>query len=79
MCKGRLAQDPAVRSATDPISGKPVDKAKAVIRRDARREGLLLREREDVHRLPEAQVLVVDPSKDAGYYRFAFSSARVGP
>src|SRR5215510_4702567 len=31
MCKGRLAQDPALRSATDPISGKPVDKAKAVI------------------------------------------------
>jgi YHS domain-containing protein len=31
MCKGRLAQDAAIRSATDPVSGKPVDKAKAVI------------------------------------------------
>lgn len=31
MCKGRLAQDPAVRSATDPVSGKSVDKATAVI------------------------------------------------
>jgi YHS domain-containing protein len=31
MCKGRLAEDAAVRSATDPVSGKAVDKAKAVI------------------------------------------------
>ena len=31
MCKGRLAQDAAIREAVDPISGKPVDKAKAVI------------------------------------------------
>ena len=31
MCKGRLAQDAAIRGATDPVSGKPVDKAKAVI------------------------------------------------
>jgi YHS domain-containing protein len=31
MCEGRLANDPAVRHATDPVSGKPVDKAKAVI------------------------------------------------
>jgi YHS domain-containing protein len=31
MCKGRLAQDPSARTATDPISGKPVDKAQAVI------------------------------------------------
>jgi YHS domain-containing protein len=31
MCKGRLAQDAAIRHATDPVSGKPVDKAKAVI------------------------------------------------
>jgi YHS domain-containing protein len=31
MCKGRLAQDAAIRQATDPVSGKPVDKAKAVI------------------------------------------------
>lgn len=31
MCKGRLAQDPSIREATDPVSGKSVDKAKAVI------------------------------------------------
>lgn len=31
MCKGRLAQDAAARSAVDPVSGRPVDKAKAVI------------------------------------------------
>jgi YHS domain-containing protein len=31
MCKGRLAQDPTIRNALDPMSGKPVDKAKAVI------------------------------------------------
>jgi YHS domain-containing protein len=34
MCKGRLAGDPASRSATDPVSGSPVDKATAVIGRD---------------------------------------------
>ena len=31
MCKGRLSQDASMREAVDPISGKPVDKAKAVI------------------------------------------------
>ena len=31
MCKGRLAQDASIREAVDPISGKSVDKAKAVI------------------------------------------------
>jgi len=31
MCKGRLAQDPSIRQAVDPVSGKTVDKAKAVI------------------------------------------------
>jgi YHS domain-containing protein len=31
MCKGRLAQDATVRRATDPVSGKPVDKATAII------------------------------------------------
>ena len=31
MCKGRLATDEAVRFAKDPVSGKTVDKAKAVI------------------------------------------------
>jgi YHS domain-containing protein len=31
MCEGRLASDAAVRVATDPVSGRPVDKADAVI------------------------------------------------
>jgi YHS domain-containing protein len=31
MCKERLAKDTAVRTAIDPVSGKKVDKAKAVI------------------------------------------------
>src|SRR5262245_50116263 len=31
MCKGRLAQDASIRQATDPVSGKSVDKAKAVL------------------------------------------------
>ncbi len=31
MCKGRLAKDASVRTATDPVSGKSVDKATAVI------------------------------------------------
>jgi YHS domain-containing protein len=31
MCKGRLATDASARSATDPVSGKAVDKATAVI------------------------------------------------
>jgi YHS domain-containing protein len=31
MCKERLAKDAAARTATDPLTGKPVDKATAVI------------------------------------------------
>ena len=31
MCKGRLATDTVVRTATDPVSGKQVDKATAAI------------------------------------------------
>lgn len=31
MCKERLAKDAAARTGVDPVSGKPVDKAKAVI------------------------------------------------
>src|SRR4030095_12571146 len=31
MCKGRLAQDASIRAAHDPVSGKSVDKAKAVL------------------------------------------------
>lgn len=31
MCKGRLGTDASIRSSVDPVSGKPVDKATAVI------------------------------------------------
>ena len=31
MCKERLAKDAAARTAVDPVTGKPVDKATAVI------------------------------------------------
>jgi YHS domain-containing protein len=31
MCKGRLASDPKARTAQDPVTGKTVDKATAVI------------------------------------------------
>lgn len=40
MCKGRLAKDAEVRSAVDPVTGKKVDKAKAVIA--AREDGTVL-------------------------------------
>lgn len=33
MCKGKLERDPAVRTARDPVSGRAVDKATAVIAR----------------------------------------------
>lgn len=35
MCKNRLAKDASIRVATDPISGKEVDKAKAIIGADS--------------------------------------------
>lgn len=35
MCKGRLANEPASRQATDPVTGAAVDKATAVIGRQA--------------------------------------------
>ncbi len=35
MCKSRLGNEPATRTALDPVTGEPVDKAKAVIVQDA--------------------------------------------
>jgi YHS domain-containing protein len=35
MCKGRLASEPATRTAVDPVSGAQVDKATAVMAKDA--------------------------------------------
>jgi YHS domain-containing protein len=40
MCKGRLGTDASIRTATDPVSGNPVDKAEAVI--GARPDGKVL-------------------------------------
>jgi len=36
MCKGRLTSDAKLRSAVDPVSQKPVDKADAVIAADSK-------------------------------------------
>jgi YHS domain-containing protein len=36
MCKGRLTSDAKLRSAVDPVSGKAVDKAEAVIAADSK-------------------------------------------
>lgn len=35
MCKDKLTQQPAMRTARDPVTGEMVDKAKAVIVQDA--------------------------------------------
>lgn len=35
MCKARLENDPSVRSALDPVTGQAVDKASAIMGRDA--------------------------------------------
>lgn len=35
MCKDKLTQQPAIRTARDPVTGEAVDKAKAVIVQDA--------------------------------------------
>ena len=34
MCKEKLEKQPAARTAKDPVTGEPVDKAKAVIVKD---------------------------------------------
>lgn len=40
MCKERLANEPGIRSATDPVTGEVVDKASAVIAQDG--SGMIL-------------------------------------
>ena len=35
MCKERLEKQPAIRTATDPVTGEQVDKARAVMVQDA--------------------------------------------
>lgn len=35
MCKDRLNNEPAIRTARDPVSGEQVDKAKALVVKDA--------------------------------------------
>lgn len=35
MCKERLSRDPSVREAIDPVTGRRVDKARAVVAADA--------------------------------------------
>jgi YHS domain-containing protein len=50
MCKKRLADNPAARAANDPVSGKPVDKAMAVIARRATGEVLYFESTENFER-----------------------------
>jgi YHS domain-containing protein len=35
MCKDRLVNEPATRTAAEPVTGEPVDKATAVLAQDA--------------------------------------------
>lgn len=50
MCKGRLESDPSSRSAKDPLSGKLVDKATAVIARRASGDVLYFESKENFER-----------------------------
>lgn len=50
MCKGRLNDDPKSRVATDPVSGKEVDKAKAVIGANAEGEVFYFENAENLKR-----------------------------
>lgn len=50
MCKGRLARDPSSRSAKDPVSGKLVDKAKAIIAKRPSGEVLYFESRDTLAR-----------------------------
>lgn len=50
MCKGRLARDAAARTATDPVSGKVVDKASAVIARRPNGEVLYFESKDSFER-----------------------------
>jgi YHS domain-containing protein len=50
MCKGRLERDPSSRSAKDPVSGKLVDKATAVIGRRVNGDVLYFENRETFDR-----------------------------
>lgn len=48
MCKGRLARDAAARTATDPVSNRPVDKSEAVIAQNAKGELLYFENKANV-------------------------------
>jgi len=50
MCKGRLERDPSSRSAKDPVSGKLVDKATAVIGKRASGDVLYFESKETFER-----------------------------
>ena len=49
MCKGRLANEPATRTAVDPVSGAQVDKATAVMAKDADVNVLYFASHETLH------------------------------
>jgi YHS domain-containing protein len=53
MCKDRLQQSPAARTAVDPVSGRTVDKAKAVIGRRPDGSVVYFEKREHLDRYQE--------------------------
>jgi YHS domain-containing protein len=55
MCKERLAQDAASRSAVDPLTGEAVDKAKAVIAADAEGNAFYFASAENLKKFQEKQ------------------------
>jgi YHS domain-containing protein len=53
MCKGRLEQSPEARTAVDPVSGRSVDKAKAIIGRRPDGSVVYFEKRENLDRYQE--------------------------
>lgn len=51
-CRGKLEQQPDVRTAEDPVTGEPVDKAKAVIVQDAAGKVMYFASEDTLRRYP---------------------------
>jgi YHS domain-containing protein len=54
MCKERLAKDAALRVAVDPVSGKEVDKATAVIGADSYKRVFYFESQKNFEKFKEA-------------------------
>ena len=57
MCKARLTNDPTVRAARDPVTGATVDKAIAVIARDAKGKVFYFENEANLRRFASATTL----------------------